>query len=132
MVDRNSEFTRRAPTAGMDIEEILRNALSEEIQRAGEGQLARAAHSNSRAQTSTMAGGGMGAAGAGQQARGAFSQRQYEVGSADDALGAFTQQIDQADKLLELMRKAFEAQQPGWDDYAKQAAMTLGPKLLAL
>ena len=133
MVERNSEWEMRAPTAGMETKDLLRNAYAKEFARFQMGEQAKRVYMDSFAQSSPMgAGGGMGGRRLPQAARAGVNQNQQQVGEIDDTLAAFGTQLEHTDKLLEIMRKAWEAQQPGFADYAKQAAMQFGPMLLGL
>ena len=129
--DRNSEWQMRAPTVGMSTRDIHRNALAKEMARYQMGQAARAAWMDSFVRTSPMAGGSQGNAMA-QPARQDMQQQQYQVGGVDDALAGFNAQLDAGEKLLRLMRERYEAQQPGLKDYARQVALTVGPRLIGL
>lgn len=131
-MERNSEWTIRAPNAGIDAEDYLRNAYAKETARFQEGEAALGSWLDSLINTSVMAGGGSGAGRMGQSARGGLQQRQYDVGGVDDTMAAFDQEIDQADRILELMRKVWEAQQPGFKDHLKQSTIQYGPMLLGL
>lgn len=131
MVDRNSEWKMRSPTVGMSTEDLLRNAYAKEFARMKLGEQMRKAYLGSFAATSPFAGGGAGGA-MPQAARQNATQGTYEVGAAEDALGGFNTQMEFGDRMLQMMRQTWEAQQPGMGDYLKQAALTIGPRLLGL
>jgi len=67
-----------------------------------------------------------------QASRASTPMPQQEVGSAEDALGGFNVALDSADKLARMMRERYEAQKPGWQDYLKQAALGMLPKLVGM
>lgn len=121
----------RAPTAGMSTDDLLRNAYAKEFARFRLGEMAQGAWDQSFQRTSPMGLGG-GNARLPQAARQGMNQQQYQVGETDDVLASFNTQLDFGDRLLEMMRKVREAQEPGLADYAKQVALTLGPRLLGL
>jgi len=128
-----SQIPQRAPTLGMSTDVLLRQAYAKEFARHNVERMQKQAYARSFAMgnpmSSPMAAANRPMARAG---RTGLSAQATEVGAPEDALASFNLAIEQGRSLVDMLKSAYEAQKPGWDDYAKQAALTIIPRIAGM
>jgi hypothetical protein len=123
----------RGPNIGMDPDTAYQQSLGQDWMKYKVGEAMKAAYMQGMLSGSSMTGGMSGdARRVAQPARMQMSTGDPQTGGAEDAAASFQLAVKNSQDLVRLMREQYEAQQPGWSDYGKQAAMQYGSTLLGM